>query len=275
MSMQLTSAGAREDPICRFPGSALPVRGPCVDLVRPYLAFLGGSETFGRFVEAPFPTLVDRALGQSCVNLGSINAGLGAILRDAGVMRIAAGAELTVVQIPGAQDLGNQYYRVHPRRNDRFLAPTRRLAALYPEVDFTQFHFTKHLVTTLYRQSPARFAPVLDELRALWIDRMEQLLGTLGGRVLLLWLQYDDRRPQDDAPLGPDPLLVSRAMIDRIRPDARGLVEVPVVPAGRRVGETARMAFGPLQALAAEHLPGPSMHRRIAARLSEAIRTLD
>lgn len=274
MSLHVTGAGALDDPICRYPGSALPVRGPCANLAEPYLAFLGGSETFGRFVAAPFPALVDRALGRSCVNLGSINAGPDAILGDAGVMRIAAGAELAVVQLTGAQNLSNPYYRVHPRRNDRFLAPTWRLADLYPEVDFTEFHFTRHLLATLHRRGPDRFAKVQQALRGAWSAGMERLLQALGGRALLLWLQYDDGRPRADAPLGPEPLMVTRSMIDRLRPQARGLIEVPVVPAGDRAGETAKMAFGPLQAPAAEHMLGPAMHRRIADRLTEAIDAL-
>jgi len=272
MSMHVAGVGALEDPICHYPGSALPVRGPCADLTAPYLAFLGGSETFGRFVAAPFPALLDRFLGQTCVNLGSISAGPDAMLSDAKVMRIAAAAASTVVQIPGAQNLSNQYYRVHPRRNDRFLRPSRRLTALYPDIDFTEFHFTKHLVTSLYRCSPGRFAPVLEELRAVWIARMERLLQALEGRALLLWLQYEDTRPRGDEPLGPDPLLVTGAMIGRVAPRARGLIEVPVVPAGQLAGETEKMAFGPLQAPAANHMLGPRMHKRIAARLAEAVK---
>ncbi len=271
MSLHLTGAGALDDPICHYPGSELAVRGPCAHLHEPYLAFLGSSETFGRFVAAPFPALVDRKLGQTCVNLGSINAGLDTMLGDAGLMRIAAGAELAVVQLPGVQNLSNRYYRVHPRRNDRFLAPTRRLSALYPEVDFTEFHFTKHLLTTLYRRAPDRFTALQDELRAVWIARMQRLLEALGGRVLLLWLQYDDARPQGDEPLGPDPLLVTRSMIDRLKPEARAVIEVPVTRAGHLAGETGKMSFGPLQAPTAEHMLGPSMHRRIAARLAEAV----
>lgn len=273
--MQLTSAGTREDLICRYPGSGLPVRGPCAGLRAPYLAFLGGSETFGRFVEVPFPALLDRLLGRSCVNLGSINAGLDAMLNDAAVMRLARRADLTVVQLPGAQNLSNQFYRVHPRRNDRFLRPSRRLTALYPEVDFTEFHFTKHLLTALYRRAPGRFAPIREELRALWIARMERLLRILDGQALLLWLQYDDDRPGAEAPLGPDPLLVTRTMIDLLGPLTRGVVAVPMTPAGWIAGETGRMRHGPLQTHAAEHMPGPTMHKRIAARLAETIKRLD
>lgn len=274
MNMHVTSVGALRDPICHYPGSTLPVRGPCSEVTPPYIAFLGGSETFGRFIEAPFAARVAHQLGRSCVNLGSINAGLDAMLNDAGVMRIAAGAGLSVVQLPPVPDLSNLYYRVHRRRNDRFLAPTARLTALYPKVDFTEFHFTRHLVTTLHRTGPGHFVPLRDELRAVWLARMTQLLQALGERALLLWLQYDALPPQAGDPPGPDPLGVTRAMIDRLKPLTRGVVEVPVALASRMPGETGKMVFGPLQAPAAGHMPGPTMHQRIATRLSEAITAL-
>ncbi|MDF1718534.1 MAG: DUF6473 family protein [Antarcticimicrobium sp.] len=271
MSLHMTGAGALEDPVCHYPGSRLPVRGPCTSLAAPYIAFLGGSETFGRFVAAPFPALADRRLGRSCVNLGSINAGLDVVLGDPGALRIATGAALCVVQLPGAQNLSNRFYRVHPRRNDRFLEATFHLAALYPDVDFTEFHFTNHLLTALYRSSAGRFAPIRDELRRLWVARMQQLMTALGGRALLLWLQYGDGRPRADAPLGAEPLLVSRSMVDQVLAQARGLVEVPVTPAGQLEGETRKMDFGPLQRPAAEHMLGPAMHARIADRVVDVI----
>ena len=267
----MTGAGALEDPICHYPGSRLPVRGPCAGLEGRYMAFLGGSETFGRFVATPFPALLDRRLGDTCVNLGSINAGLDAVLGDAGAIRIAAGAALSVVQLPDAQNLSNGFYRVHPRRNDRFLAATPRLAALYPEVDFTEFHFTRHLLTALHRHAPDRFGVLGAELQRLWVTRMQRLLRALGGRALLLWLHDGDDRPRAEAPTGPAPLLVSRTMVDRVSRQARGLVEVPVTPAGQLEGETRKMAFGPLQRPTAEHMLGPAMHARIADRVGDAI----
>lgn len=271
MSFHIAGAGALDEPVCRYAGSALSYRGPCASLDEPYIAFLGGNETYGRFVEAPFPLLTDRLLGRSCVNLGCVNAGLDTMLNDAGLMRIAAGAELVVLQLPGAQNLSNRYYRVHPRRNDRFLAPTGRLAALYPDVDFTEFHFTKHLLGTLLRLGPDRFAAIREELRDIWLDRMDRLLRALGGRVLLLWLQYADDRPHGDEALGPDPLLLTRSMIDRVRGESRGLIEVAVAPACQRAGEMEKMAYGPLQAPAAEHMLGPGMHMRIASRLADRL----
>lgn len=265
MSFEIPGGDAQTEQTCHYRGSKLRFRGPCARLDAPYLAFLGGSETFGKFVADPFADLVGRRLGRTCVNLGCVNAGLDTMLNDAGLMRIAAGAEMSVLQLPGAQDLTNRYYRVHPRRNDRFLEPTPMLAALYPEVDFTEFHFTKHLLGALRQVSPDRFGDVRDELQRTWMARMRVLIGALDGAVLLLRLPYDSGG--DRHPLGGDPLLVSRSMLDRLEPKTRGVIDVPVRPAGQTC-ETDKMVFGPLQAPAAEHLIGPSMHRRIADRVA-------
>ncbi|GHH00593.1 DUF6473 family protein [Pseudodonghicola xiamenensis] len=272
MSYQNSGAGVLDQQVCRLSGSQLWVRGPCVVPKAPYVAFLGGSETFGRFVQAPFPALAQPLVGRACVNLGCANSGLDSLLNDAAVMRVAAAAETVVLQLCGAQNLSNQYYRVHPRRNDRFLAPSDRLAALYPEVDFTEFHFTKHLLNTLLRISPDRFSQIHSALRDVWLDRMERLLRALQGRVVLLWLRYPEEASQEvGGGLGADPLLVTRAMIDQVVGGGLGLIEVPVVAAAAQAGEMERMVYGPLQAPSAEHMPGPAMHRLIAERVAERL----
>ena len=136
---------------CRYGTSRILFRGPRRLLDGSYVAFLGSTETYGRFVEAPYPALLEDRLAVSCVNFGVVNAGVDLYLNDPGVMGLAAGAGAKVVQVMGAQNLSNRYYSVHPRRNDRFLRASDRLEALYPEVDFTEFHFVRHLLGKLGR----------------------------------------------------------------------------------------------------------------------------
>jgi hypothetical protein len=64
---------------------------------------------------------------------------------------------VTVVQVLAVQNLSNPYYTVHPRRNDRFLRASARLQNLYQDVDFTEFHFTRHMLQTLQMVSAPRF----------------------------------------------------------------------------------------------------------------------
>ena len=119
-------------------------RGPQRPLDGRYLAFLGGTETFGKFYDSPFPALVERRIGTPCVNLGAVNAGVDVHARDATVLAACHDAAATVIQLPGVQNQSNRFYSVHPRRNDRFLRPSAALETLYPDIDFTDIAFTRH-----------------------------------------------------------------------------------------------------------------------------------
>ncbi len=114
-------------------------RGPRKRLDQPYLAFVGGTETYGKFIEKPFPVLVEKSMRQTCVNFGCVNGGIDAFVTDKTVLDICNGADLTVVQVMGANLLSNRFFTVHPRRNDRFVQASTVLKAIYPEVDFSDF----------------------------------------------------------------------------------------------------------------------------------------
>lgn len=268
MSFELPGAGAPEDLLCRYGASKLMCRGPRRKLDRPYVAFLGGTETYGKFVKQPFVALVERDVGQMCVNLGSVNSGLDAYIQDPDIMRIARDARLSVIQVMGAQNLSNRFYRVHPRRNDRFLAASSLLRAIYRDIDFTEFHFNKHMLGALKAMSPDRFSIVQEELQEAWLGRMRLLLSALKRKPLLLWLHHG---AEPDAVLGADPLLVSQDMLNKLRPDLEGVIKVPV----KRVAEPAeldRMRFGLMQVPAASSVIGPSTHCTIADQISGTIR---
>ncbi len=253
---------------CRYGTSKLLFRGPPRALDQRYCAVLGGTETYGKFVSDPYPALVERATGLRMVNLGCVNAGPDVFLNDAVVLDIVARAEMAVVQVLGAQNLTNRYYAVHPRRNDRFLRAEPLLQSLYPEVDFTEFHFTRHMLRSLHVAGPVRFKLLAQELRACWLARMAALLARLSGRAVLLWLA--DRPPADqghDPNALRDPILIDAAMIATVRGMAADYVEVAISAEARAAG-VAGMAFSPLDRLAAAEVPGPAAHREVAAALA-------
>lgn len=267
MSYEDKGAYASDIGSCRYGASRLSCRGPLRDPQPGYVAFLGGSETYGKFVDTPYVGMLEQDLGRDCINLGCANTGLDAYLQDRDLLNLARGADLAVVQIMGVQNLSNPFYRVHPRRNDRFVAPTPRLAALYPEVDFTEFHFNKHLLATLERVSPKRFLTVQDVLRRCWAMRMRQLTKRLRVPLLMVWLRYDC---MGDVRCGPRPLLVTREMLAAL---GAPVVEVPV-GTSLETGDLAQMNCAPFESPAAGQLIGPAMHRIIADRVLPEIRAL-
>jgi hypothetical protein len=271
MTYDALGAGALDYLPCRYGTSKLLFRGPRRSVDQAYLAFLGGTETYGKFIENPFPDLVEQQIGKVCINLGCVNAGVDVFTSDEQIIKMANKAEVTVVQITGAQNMSNRFYTVHPRRNDRFLKPSTLLKAIYREVDFSEFNFNKHMLHRLHTLSPGRFETVVDELQQAWIARMRMLLKKINGKVILLWLAdhaLDDIIIGEDAQ---DPWFITREMVDRIRPLAKDLVEVAVTPSSLALGVEG-MVFGPMERHIAEHFLGPAAHQEAAAALSQSLR---
>ncbi|MEL6641461.1 MAG: DUF6473 family protein, partial [Pseudomonadota bacterium] len=131
MKHDVHDGGALSYDPCRYGLSRIYFRGPKRDLNQPYLAFLGGTETFGKFIETPFPALIELELRHPCINFGCVNGGVDAFVNDPTIMEACKDADLTVVQIMGANNLSNRFFSVHPRRNDRFLRASTVLQAIY------------------------------------------------------------------------------------------------------------------------------------------------
>lgn len=255
---------------CRYGACRLTFRGPQRELTGPYLAFIGATETYGKFIAAPFPSLVERVLGIPCINLGQMNAGIDVFCREPFVLEAASNAKVTVVQILGAHNMTNRYYAVHPRRNDRFVAASGLLRSLYDEMDFADFHFTRHLLGQLQAQGPERFLAVQRELQDAWVARMRLMLQQIRGQTVLLWLSTQPPRDGDAlfAPgIGDDPVMISRSMIDQISPYASHVVEVIVSEQARNMG-TRDMIFHPLEEPAAASMLGPAAHQEVADALN-------
>jgi len=271
MAYENLGGGALDYFPCRYGKSKLLFRGPRKSLDGDFAAFLGGTETYGRFIEQPFPALIEQETGLSCVNFGCSNAGVDVFSNETPVIDACAKARVTVIQAMGAQNMSNRFYAVHPRRNDRFLRASTLMKTIFREVDFTEFHFTRHMLTALQVLSEERFAIVRDELKEAWIARMGHLLGKIEGKTILLW--FANHVPEDAAArdgLGDDPLFLDRAMIEAVRPLVTEVVEV-VPSAAARARGVEGMAFSAMEEPAAREMPGVGAHQEVATALGEVI----
>ncbi len=252
---------------CQYGASKLLFRGPKRSTEGHYAAFLGGTETYGKFIEKPFPALVEAQTGMSCINLGWPNAGLDVLANDEHLLRVASAAAVTVLQVPGAQSLSNRYYSVHPRRNDRFVDASPLLRAIYKDVDFTEFHFVRHLLRHLNDISPERFAVLRDELQSAWMSRMRLLLRKIGSPVILLWISA--QTPPEhatDPEISADPAFVTRTMLEAVSGHATQIVDATLSQEARSAG-LAGMVHSDFEAIIAAELPGPHAHEEVAQRL--------
>ncbi|WP_417604379.1 DUF6473 family protein [Primorskyibacter flagellatus] len=257
---------------CRYDNSRILFRGPGRQLHGEYIAFLGGTEIYGRFVRDPVPVLVEKSINRTCINFGTPNAGLDVYLNEPAVLHAAEEAAVTVLQVMGASNMSNRFYSVHPRRNDRFLKASRSLQELYSEVDFTDFNFNRHMLQSLQGLSAERFEIVKEELRNAWLARMRQLLVSLRGRAVLLW--FAEHAPEDcDIANDQDPMFVNRAMVEAIRPQAADVIEV-VASKTALERRTEGMVFAETDRLAVEELMGPMAHQEAAAAIAPRLSRL-
>lgn len=272
MTFQEPGAGALDYFPCRYGKSKLLFRGPRKRLDGAYAAVLGGTETYGKFVADPYPVLLEREIGMPVVNFGCMNAGVDLFVGDPTLVDACLRSRLTFIQLVGAHNMTNRFYAVHPRRNDRFLRASTLMKSLFPDVDFTEFHFTRHMLSKLKLRSPEKFLLVEAELKAAWVARMHQLLGKLPGRKVLVWLSDYGPVPASD-PLGSEPLLVDAQMVAEVARRANAVVRIDPSQGARSAG-TEGMRFGELEEMVAANMPGPRVHAEIAAAAGPVARAL-
>lgn len=272
MSYEALSPGGLDYLPCRYGNSRVLFRGPRRTLSDPFIAFFGGTTTYGKFIQTPFPDELEADLGITCANFGSLNGGVDVFATDPFLREVTTKAAVTVIQITSPRNMSNRFYRVHPRRNDRFVDASALLRAIYRDVDFAEFNFTNHMLQRLITVSPERFGPVVDELRAAWVARMRLVLSQIPGKSVLLWAS--DQTP-DEAHSDPasDLAFVSRVMLDEVKPLATHYVEVIASDEAKAAG-TDGMVLSAMDVPAASRMLGPIMHKEIAAALGPVLKKM-
>lgn len=272
MSFDTRGPGGLDYMQCRYGASKILFRGPKRSLDRPYVAFFGGTTTYGKFVRDPFPALVEHDIGHQCINFGCMNGGIDVYASDPVLRDAAINARVTVIQTTSPRNMSNRFYKVHPRRNDRFVEASTLLRAIYREVDFAEFNFTNHLLKRLMLISPDRFDSVVDELREAWLARMRLVLSQIPGKTILLWASTAAPGAQAHS-IEADPAFVTHTMIEEIKPLVTEYVQVVTSEEARAAG-TEGMVFAEMDAPAAAVMMGPRAHREIADGLTPVLQKL-
>lgn len=261
------SAESLDNRLCTVDGSRVQFRGPLPQDGEAFVAVLGGNETFGKHVNAPYPALLSELTCVPVANLGVVHAGLSLFSEEELLLDLASKAEVTVLQILGPQNMSNRLYSVHSRRNDRFLGVSPALRDLYPDVDFAEINFTGHLLAHLQSASAASFDVVVNELKWAWLQRMRRVLSLIKTDVVLLWIS--DRSPSQtqNSLHEEEPRFVDQTMIDALISDRVSMVEVLRSSEASLKGKI----YLDDEVEAARILPSPADHARIAERLAVEI----
>lgn len=211
---------AGEIDLYRYGRSKQIFRGPKPSLKKPYVAFIGGSEPFGKFVANPFPRLAQRQVKETCVNWGTPGAGPGFFLKDPVILEACSNSKLCVVQVMDAAPLSNRLYSVYPRRNQRLRGVSEMLKSLYPDVDFSNFKYVPAMLRKMKTTDPVAYRIVLAEQRAAWVARMLELLEDIETKKILLWLAPENANDPD--------VVVTEDMIETISKHTDRVVKVTI-----------------------------------------------
>lgn len=257
----------------RFGRSQQRFRGPKPNLDVPYIAFIGGSEVFGKFVPDPFPDILAKRLDHSVANWGTPGAGASFFLRDPVVLEACSKSKVCVISAMGAVSMSNRLYSVFKRRNSRISGTSDMLRALYPTMDLSEFRFAHNMLRSLYRESAEKFAILEVELQQAWVARMCELMDDIETTKVLLWMST--RAPEDDA--GPQkngnfvrfPAFVNRDMFENVAEMADVVVEYVADSALYGDPDDGRIYDGGERS--AIEWPGPTMHAQTADLLEKPL----
>jgi len=255
-----------------IPGIRGVFRGPPIKSDE-YVACIGAAQTFGRFVQAPYPRLMATTLGMDALNLGRGGAGPSFPLSNPRLLELINGARVAIVQVFSGRSQSNSLFKT---LNDGMIGINQANGQEFSANRFYEW---------LLEQGEELSRKIVSETRANYVMAMTELLDAITAPKILLW--FSVRTPeyveQLRMPLhrlwGEFPQLVNREMINEIKTHCDQYVEcisrrgLPQ-PLLRRSGNTDGLMepSGPLSKAEEKtenhYYPSPEMHEDAAALLA-------
>ncbi len=169
------------------------LRGPKIDLDKPYIVCLGAAQTFGRFCPEPFPALLSAGLGIQVFNLGLCGA-IPAQFLNHGILEIINHSKLAVIQVLSARCGSNSRF-THVKNQLGIIHDDYRVV---PPVMFWRYAEKKF--------GNGRLGKLVDETRRDYIYRMLTLIRSIKAPRILFYIskckpeELPDRMPQSSFP---------------------------------------------------------------------------
>jgi len=264
-----------------LPGTEFAVRAPLpsrLDGSKPFICAMGAAQTFGRFAERPFLTLLGERLGVETLNLGAAGAGPGQYMRRPNVLEIANRSSLVILQVMSGRSVSNSYFE------NVYAGSLRPWSEPKEEPQHAEAAYSK-----LYMDKGEDFIRALiAETRDNYLNEYFKLLGAIRAPTILFWFSqretnYQERYPPGGARaagafLGAFPQLVNTEMVARLRPHVNSYVEcitsrgLPQLLRSRKTGEIVDLGISPLHPGHNNYYPSPDMHADAAAALEPVVR---
>jgi hypothetical protein len=256
----------------------LQVRGPKPPLdPGSFFVCIGAAQTFGRFCERPYPTILSEELELPVLNLGAAGAGPLFFLRRPRLLEYINHARFAIVQVMSARSEDNSYFEslgtgYLTRRSDGSKAVAD---PAYQELLETKGdEFVRQLVA---------------ETRLNWLRHFRGLLAKIQVPTILFWFSkrspaYSEDYSDVQGLFGYFPQLVNDSMMAKLRQQADDYVEC-VTSRGLPQALFDRVSGAPTTVADLPHLggqthtdnayyPSPEMHEDAAAALREPAKSM-
>lgn len=236
------------------------------------VAFIGAAQTFGRFAQAPYPTLVGERLARPILNLGYAGAGPVFFTTKPGVLALAEESAAVVVQVLSGRSVSNSLFEAMGGRN------------LYRRTEDLSRLGEGEMFAELQALPEARRRALIEETQRNWVEQMLALLEAIKAPKLLLWFASrsptDSGRNMDGISLG-FPHLVTAPMMQEVRRGADAYLEcvtdrgLPQTLRHPTTGEPVPIRFAPNRVSTVNsYYPSPEMHADVATALAAPLAAL-
>ncbi|MEM9267346.1 MAG: DUF6473 family protein [Pseudomonadota bacterium] len=259
----------------RFGRSDTVYRGSAPDFSQPYVAVVGASETYGPYVDLPYPALLNQELPNQVLNFGFTGGGPNFVLRDPVLLEACNRAEVVVLSVSHAWAVTNRLYTVGHTQNTALHEISEQLAIMFPSVDLDQFEYVRPMVAALARAHPENFQVLEMELREAWLARMRDLVDRIEAPIVLFGMVDDQLDAPDFDPqnrrIGPE--MVSRSMFNRLSGYVSNMIVYEADKFDQCLDGSDRHAEGE-EIKSALAFPGETMHVAAAEKLYPVVKSL-
>lgn len=228
------------------------IRGPKPDFSLPYFSCVGSAQTFGRFCEDPYPSLLSKKLGVECLNLGKGGATPENFVDDLSFIKnVSVNSRFTILQIMSARSISNSFFS-------------------------SNTDTTRKKWAALLANNPNNLLPAIKEIRTKYIGYMTKLLEELPKPTILFY--FSSRKPEYEICFnkvnsiwGNFPQLVDANTIAEILPFADHYVElVSTEGLPQKLPQWVPRIHGGSMNLNS-YYPSPEMHQQAAEILHKKI----
>jgi Domain of unknown function (DUF6473) len=196
-------------------GIAEPLRGPSVDTSgKDYFTCIGATQTYGIFVEKPFPHLISRTIGIPALNLSLPAAGPGFFAHHQAIIDYINGGKFLILQIMAARAEPNRYF------DQAGYCETVR------ERSTGDIMSSRTAWQKIIEDSSYDLGAAVNDSQQSWIESNKAIIEKVKVPIILFWISHDrlDSDILDTTGLSIDklffefPQLVDKNCVDAIKP---------------------------------------------------------